>query len=500
MVELSTNNGLNRCPHCGGSDIATDEKAGKLRCNFCQTLFDVKSDNATGGMGSLKGDTVHEGASNIVPGDDIVQTFKCPACGAEVVINTNEATSASCHWCRHIFSVNEKISNGAVPDLVLPFKLTKEEAIEKVREAVDLGSNNLSEEFRNNFKPEEVRGVYFPYMIIDLNTHWTSYGEAQKTEEGSTTPPYHYEEYNISREFDLLIDDLTVESSAGRLNQDTYVNSNNIINAILPFDTENAVAWNADYLRGYASERRSVDTDSLKEVVALQTGDIARRYIKEAAPQYDRGTHWENEHLKVNGSKWKAAYLPVWLYSYKPEKESRIYYVAVNARTGETVGCVPTKGSSGMNIEARHHHENETRFEVKNLKESDKYSKKGKSFKNEIDFRNDTRVIGSLSHGREEMLGIERGRFRNGANYTHAQGRKSGNLFVTIVTWFFILMFAAMFITALFKDIRGDYSGHGSSSSSSSYDSSYDSGSSWDSGGSYDSGGSDTSSGFSYDW
>ena len=496
MVELSTNNGLNRCPHCGGSDIATDEKAGKLRCNFCQTLFDAKSDNATGGMGSLKGDTVHECASNIVPGDDIVQTFKCPACGAEVVINTNEATSASCHWCRHILSVNEKISNGAVPDLVLPFKLTKEEAIEKVREAVDLGSNNLSEEFRNNFKPEEVRGVYFPYMIIDLNTHWTSYGEAQKTEEGSTTPPYHYEEYNISREFDLLIDDLTVESSAGRLNQDTYVNSNNIINAILPFDTENAVAWNADYLRGYASERRSVDTDSLKEVVALQTGDVARRYIKEAAPQYDRGTHWENEHLKVNGSKWKAAYLPVWLYSYKPEKESRIYYVAVNARTGETVGCVPTKGSSGMNIEARHHHENETHYEIKNLKESDKYSKKGKSFKNEIDFRNDTRVIGSLSHGRDEMIGAEQGRFALGQNYTKQKPKKSfGSILITIILW---AMIAMIFFAALLSPSKGHHSG--SSSSSSSYDSSYDSGSSWDSGGSYDSGGSDTSSGFSYDW
>ncbi|MBP5634289.1 hypothetical protein J6X09_01160, partial [Candidatus Saccharibacteria bacterium] len=462
---------------------------------FCQTLFDAKSDNATGGMGSLKGDTVHEGASNIVPGDDIVQTFKCPACGAEVVINTNEVTSASCHWCRHIFSVNEKISNGAVPDLVLPFKLTKEEAIEKVREAVDLSSNNLSEEFRNNFKPEEVRGVYFPYMIIDLNTHWTSYGEAQKTEEGSTTPPYRYEEYNISREFDLLIDDLTVESSAGRLNQDTYVNSNNIINAILPFDTENAVAWNADYLRGYASERRNVDTDSLKEVVALQTGDVARRYIKEAAPQYDRGTHGENEHLKVNGSKWKAAYLPVWLYSYKPEKESRIYYVAVNARTGETVGCVPTKGSSGMNIEARHHHENETHFEVKNLKASDKYSKKGKSYKKDIDFRNDTRVIGSLSHGRSEMIGAEQGRFALGKNYTHQKPKRSFvDRFISFFIWFIII---AVILIALFTPSNGH---HGSSSSSSS-SSSYDSSSSWDSGGSYDSGGSsDSSSGFSYDW
>ena len=495
MVEVSAKNGLNRCPHCGGSDIATDEKEGKLKCNYCKTLFDVVSDNAAGGMDELKGDTVNQGASNIVPGDDIVQTFKCPACGAEVVINTDEATSASCHWCRHIFSVNEKISNGAVPDLVLPFKITKEEAIEKVRESVDLQSPTLLTEFRQNFKPEEVRGVYFPYMIIDLNSHWTSYGEAQKSVGEATHPPYEYEEYNISREFDFLVDDLTVESSAGRLNQDTYVNSNNIINAILPFDTENAVAWNADYLRGYASERRNVDTDSLKEVVALQAGDMARRKIKTDSPQYDRGIHWEKEHLKVNGSKWKAAYLPVWLYSYKPEKESRIYYIAINARTGETVGCVPTHGSSGQNIEARHHHEDETRFEVKNLVAKDDYSKKGKSYKKEIDFRNDTRVIGSLSHGREEMLGVEQARFRNGANYTRARSSSSSSSNIGLII--FIIAFIAMMILAALSPSSG---GGGSSSSSWDSDSSWDSGSSYDSGGSWDSGGSDSSSGFDYDW
>ena len=495
MVEVSAKNGLNRCPHCGGSDIATDEKEGKLKCNYCKTLFDAVSDNAAGGMDSLKGDTVNEGASDIVPGEDIVQTFKCPACGAEVVINTDEATSASCHWCRHVFSVNEKISNGAVPDLVLPFKITKEEAIEKVRESVDLQSPTLLTEFRQNFKPEEVRGVYFPYMIIDLNSHWTSHGEAQKSVGEAAHPPYEYEEYNISREFDFLVDDLTVESSAGRLNQDTYVNSNNIINAILPFDTENAVAWNADYLRGYASERRNVDTNSLKEVVALQAGDMARRKIKTDSPQYDRGIHWEKEHLKVNGSKWKAAYLPVWLYSYKPEKESRIYYIAINARTGETVGCVPTHGSSGQNIEARHHHEDETRFEVQNLKASDTFSKKGKSYKKEIDFRNDTRVIGSLSHGREEMLGVEQARFRNGANYTRARSSSSSSSNIGIVI--FIIIFIAMMILAA---LLPDSGGGGSSSSSWDSDSSWDSGSSYDSGGSWDSGGSDSSSGFDYDW
>ena len=46
----------------------------------------------------------------------------------------------------------------------------------------------------------------------------------------------------------------------------------------------------------------------------------------------------------MRGERWVSAYLPVWLYSYyekKPNGKSFLHYVAVNARTGETMGSVP---------------------------------------------------------------------------------------------------------------------------------------------------------------
>ena len=493
MAELSNKDGLNRCPHCGGSDIATDAKAGKLKCNYCQTVFDAKSANEAGGVEGMKGETRGLGAEDIIPGDDIVKTFKCPACGAEVVLNTEESLSASSHWCRHIFSANEQISNGAVPDLVLPFSMTREEAEKKIRELVEPKMDSLDGEFKAAFKPEDVRGVYFPYMIVDVNAHSTSDGEAEKTVEQKSYPPYKVDEYFISRDFDVLVDDLTVESSSSRLNQDTYVNSNNIINAILPFDTENAVVWNANYLRGFASEKRTVNINNLKEIVALQSGDIARKKARESAADYDRGIHWEHEHLGIKGTKWKAAYLPVWLYSYKGTKDARIYYIAINARTGETVGCLPTHDKRGLNIDARHHHENETRAEVKNMKAEDKLTKQGKKvYTREIEYRNDNRVIGSLSHGRDEMLAIEKGRFQNGANYTH---KKASSINVAMII--FWIIFAIMMFAILTGGHGGGSGRHSSSSSSSSWSSS--SSSSYDSGSSYSSG-SDSSSGFSYSY
>ena len=337
--------GLHRCPHCGSSDVSLDTKEGKLKCNYCKTLFEAKSDNALGGVEGMKGETRGEGAEDIIPGEDIVKTFRCPSCGAEVVINTEESTSASCHWCKHVFSVNEKISNGAVPDLVLPFKITKEEAEKKIKACFKENEISVDADFASQFNASDTRGVYFPYLIVDVNGHLTMRGQGEISNGGKSYDGA--EIYDLTREFDILVDDLTVESSAKRLNQDTCINSNNIINAILPYDTENAVAWDANYLRGFASEKRNTNVDNLKEIVALQTGDIARNRAKtETAAQYDRGIRWDKEHLGIKGTKWKAAYLPVWLYSYKRPAETsdeRIYYIALNGRTGEIAACLPDK-------------------------------------------------------------------------------------------------------------------------------------------------------------
>ncbi|WP_251278447.1 hypothetical protein, partial [Enterobacter hormaechei] len=54
---------------------------------------------------------------------------------------------------------------------------------------------------------------------------------------------------------------------------------------------------------------------------------------------------WEQEQLEVHGTRWVSMYLPVWLYSYhQPGKNGgMLHYIAVNGRTGETMGSVPVQ-------------------------------------------------------------------------------------------------------------------------------------------------------------
>jgi hypothetical protein len=144
---------------------------------------------------------------------------------------------------------------------------------------------------------------------------------------------------------DFTVDDLPLESSAERRNLDTSANTNNIINTILPFDTQNALKWNASFLVGFSSEKRNLDVDALRPQLEDQLLSIARAQVERSVGRYDRGVRWERERLDVHGSRWVSMYLPVWLYSYHQpgRRNGMLHYIAVNGRTGETMGSVPVQ-------------------------------------------------------------------------------------------------------------------------------------------------------------
>ena len=84
----------------------------------------------------------------------------------------------------------------------------------------------------------------------------------------------------------------------------------------MPFDTENCVKYDANFLKGYTSEKRDVNVSQLSEIVNIQSKDIARFATNATLRQYDRGVAWSTQDLNIKGQQWQAAYLPVLLYSY----------------------------------------------------------------------------------------------------------------------------------------------------------------------------------------
>lgn len=424
--------GQNKCPNCGSTEISLNINTGKLKCLYCRSEFEPKLDEKSD-ISQLEGSLIGSGASDIVADNNSMITLKCSSCSAEVVIDTNQSTQARCHWCRNILSINSKVPNGAVPDVVLPFSIKKEEAKILIENFVKKRKFFANSKFKQEFTTENIMGVYFPYMLVDLNSHANLTGLAEKeirrysvnVNDHSETR-YDAEVYEIGRDFDLRIKGLSVESSSDKLDFNNKNKTNNIINSIMPFDTENCVKWDANYIKGFTSEKRDINIKALRPYVFNQAKDIARLSVNETLNNYNRGVSWKNIDLHLLGDQWKAAYLPVWLYSYQQKKgnNSVIHYVAVNARTKETMGSVPINygklfaisflievlsifcmlnvelddGSwifltpgvifffvfyfKYRNSDKRHMHELETKREVSNLKVFDKYIKTSKGLRN----------------------------------------------------------------------------------------------------------------------
>jgi len=358
-VALDTNaeelkDGTNHCPKCASTDIRQKPGTDLLVCAFCRNEWQgerVEEEFALGvGQDQLDGTIIASGARDIAADEAVLRTFKCNCCGAEVTINTESEMTARCHWCRNVFGVNQQVANGAVPDAVLPFHIKKDDAIARIRQFVDKRRFFALKAFKEEFTPENVISVYMPYMIVDGKATAQVQGkgeiETRKYTRGSgnnKTTYYDADVYQVDRRMDFTVDDLPLESSAERADLNTGHNTNNIINTIQPFDTKNAVKWNAQYLRGCSSEKRDLDVEQMKPRLVDQLLSIARAKVEGSVNRYDRGVRWEKEGLKVHGSRWVAMYLPVWLYSYYQQDSGMLHYIAVNGRTGETMGSVPVQ-------------------------------------------------------------------------------------------------------------------------------------------------------------
>ena len=331
------------CPNCGSSDITFNSKSGKLHCNYCKTDFNPKELNNIKNVDSLNQRVIGSGAKDINSNIGNMITIECSNCGAEVVIDTSVSTQVRCHWCRGILSINNRIENGSIPDAILPFSVKKEEAMEEINKFVGKRKFHALPKFKEEFKAENVFGVYFPYMIVDAKVNCAFEGNGEhllrQYSYGKNDTRYDAEEYYVIRNFNINVDDLTIESNKSKINK-SEKSTNNIINSIMPFDTDNCVKFESNYLVGFTSEKRDLNIKNIEEKVKQEVKDIARISINDTLKKYDRGVCWKKEKVEFEGSQWISAYLPVWLYTFEDKKGVR-HYIAVNGRTKETMGSIP---------------------------------------------------------------------------------------------------------------------------------------------------------------
>lgn len=331
------------CPKCGSSDIQLNIERGQLCCLFCRHFFSPNRFEEADEIANI----VYKGAEDIDTSDSKIITLRCEHCSAEVGFNLEDSSLARCHWCRNILSINNPVPSGAIPDAILPFGITREKAELAMQNFKSKRSFFAHPKFNLEFKKENIMGVYFPYFLFDVKTEGEAEGRGEiliashRIKSGDKTKTvYDADEYNVLREFSLEVDDLAIEASANKADLYSKSQTNNILNSILPYDTENLEKYRSHFTKGYNIENRSLNKADVEEELNTQLKFIAKSNLKPSINQYDRGVFWESCNLSGTKTNIKAAFLPVWLYSYLDAKNIK-HFIAVNGRTGELMGSIP---------------------------------------------------------------------------------------------------------------------------------------------------------------
>jgi len=331
-----------------------------MRCDTCRSTFTLDASGVAhivnDNVAALVGTELSAGARQDVSAQQVdaeVVTLRCPACGAEVVVQAaSNLATVRCHWCRNNLTPNDRIANGARPDGLVPFSVTREQAEEKMSRFLKRRRTFANREFLRSYSLANIQPVYFPYFMVDINAKSDHAGYSAHLQRRYTsgsgndkTTYYDYDVYQFGRRFSLHINDLLVQSNAEFATLDNRVNTNNIINAVAPWPSGSVVPYSAHYLQGeYRAERRTSNVDDMRGLVMDQAVDISRAQANQTLAFYNHGIAYSQDNVQVLGDRWVTLLCPVWLYSYMQKKKGKpmLHYIAVNGVTGETIGSVPT--------------------------------------------------------------------------------------------------------------------------------------------------------------
>ena len=332
-----------QCPSCT-APLGFDAATGKLSCEFCGSSYEVAQIEALMAAKEQAAVEASEQAANAETpwdtssmssdwGEDAagMKIYSCPSCGAELVCDANTAAS-SCPYCGNPTIVPGQFSGMLKPDFVIPFKVTKEQAIVKLKEHYK-GKFFLPKRFSDENSIKEIKGVYVPFWLFDGQAQGDATYAATRTDVytlGDTeyTDTYHY---RVSRGGVVQFEKIPVDASSKM--DDNYMDS------IEPFDYSELKPFSTAYMPGYLADKYDVTVEQCAE----RADTRAKKTVSEAL-QRDASIGYttcipESESIQLQRGKVHYGMLPVWMLS--TEWGGKRYMFAVNGQTGKTVGDLP---------------------------------------------------------------------------------------------------------------------------------------------------------------
>lgn len=322
-----------KCPCCGAALVFKNES---LHCDSCGNNFELDAmrqiDDANAEMqGESKYDwESYEPRNYEADGEIDLASYTCPSCGAEI---TGDDTMGStvCPYCGDAAVIKGQFEGTLRPDYIIPFKKDKKAATAAFEDDFK-NAPFLPDEFKVKKKIEEMAGVYVPFWMFDCDCNAAITYSAQRVTSWSDSS-YNYTKtdyYRLFRSGSVGFANIPVDGSKKV--------DNAYMEAVEPFNYEDAVVFNGAYLSGYLADKYDVTAeDSIEranERVKASTVSVFRETTGGYAAVIPESTR-----ISFSGGKIRYSLLPVWMLNIK--YMNTMYKFAINGQTGKVVGEYP---------------------------------------------------------------------------------------------------------------------------------------------------------------
>ena len=352
-----------QCPACTGP-LHYSAKSGKLECDYCGSSFDVadiealyahkeaeaaaakqaadaKADAAAAAeteaaqaaaqSGNVGGWDTSGLSSDWGADADGLRVYSCPSCGAELICDETTAAT-SCPYCGNPTVVPGQFSGALRPDFILPFRLTKDDAVQALR-AHYKGKPFLPKSFTSANPLEQIQGVYVPFWLFDGGAEGSASYRASNTSVYETgdyevTETMHYD---VFRAGSIAFEKIPVDASSKM--PDDHMDS------IEPFDYAQMQPFSTAYLPGYLADKYDVSVDDSRDRADARCRETLAQALRDTVTGYGTCVT-DHTDIRLHRGKVHYALLPVWMLSTKWNGESFLF--AMNGQTGKLVGDLPT--------------------------------------------------------------------------------------------------------------------------------------------------------------
>ncbi|GEM_PF-524476 len=310
------------CPGCG-APMEYDPGFDSLVCTVCGNIIDPKTlpDADSFYYDNPDADETPEDIKDTLSEFEELtgemydrHVYKCSQCAGEVLVSGTEI-STRCIYCGSTSVVFSRISKENRPDMIVPFSVTKEEAINTVKKNI-LSGAFMPRGFKK-IDPELVRGIYIPYF-----TYNGAISDTQQHRIGVTEKSYVFDG---SAEFENLL----VECCNALDDRSTAL--------LEPYNVKAAVEFDTSYLMGFYSNIQDVTPKKAQGMAELKAKTIFNSQMRQLTKDSSAKTVSSNPKLEMHRTGYVL--LPAWFITINAKGTP--YTFLVNGQSGRCTGTAP---------------------------------------------------------------------------------------------------------------------------------------------------------------